>query len=265
MTGLQIGSSGPDVTTLQQTLKQHGFDPGNIDGRFGRGTEAAVLAFQKSERLLPDGIAGRRTLVALGLAEPAAVVSAIPDVTVTVVSEMFPHTPIGNIKANLPPVLRSLVESELADKPMVLVALATIRAETENFEPIAEGSSRYNTSPNGPPFGLYDCRKDLGNQGPPDGEQFRGRGYIQLTGRFNYRKYGKVIGLGDQLLSNPELASDPNTAAQLLTAFLKDKRQPIEAALREGDLKAARRLVNGGTNGLDRFSEAYTTGQGLIA
>ncbi|MDF0667352.1 MAG: hypothetical protein P0119_14930 [Nitrospira sp.] len=59
---------------------------------------------------------------------------------------------------------------------MVLVALAIIRAETESFEPIAEGRSRYNTSPNGHPFDLYDYRKDLGNQGPPDGEQYRGRG-----------------------------------------------------------------------------------------
>lgn len=185
--------------------------------------------------------------------------------TVTVVSEMFPHTPIGNIKANLPPVLHSLVDNELTDKPMVLVALATIRAETESFEPIAEGRSRYNTSPNGHPFDLYDYRKDLGNQGPPDGEQFRGRGYVQLTGRFNYAKFGAAIGLGDRLLSNPDLAGDPETAAQLLSAFLKDKQQPIQEALLEGDLKTARRLVNGGTNGLDRFSEAYTTGQGLIA
>src|SRR5574340_283714 len=83
--------------------------------------------------------------------------------------------------------------------------------------------------------------------------------------RFNYGKYGAVIGLGDRLLSNPELASDPDTAAKLLAAFLKDKQQPIQEALLEGDLKTARRLVNGGTNGLDRFSEAYTTGQVLVA
>ncbi|WHZ21132.1 MAG: hypothetical protein OJF47_000244 [Nitrospira sp.] len=57
MTTLQLGSNGPDVVTLQQTLKERGFDPGNIDGQFGRGTEAAVLAFQKSERLVSDGVA----------------------------------------------------------------------------------------------------------------------------------------------------------------------------------------------------------------
>ncbi|TAJ34419.1 MAG: peptidoglycan-binding protein [Nitrospirae bacterium] len=264
MTTLQIGSTGVEVRELQQKLKDAGFDPGVIDGEYGHGTEAAVLAFQKSEGLLADGIAGPRTLAALCLAKPTEIPSVIPGVTVAVVSQMFPHTPLGNIKANLPPVLESLVDADLTDTPMVLAALATIRAETESFEPIAEGRSRFNTSPNGHPFDLYDNRKDLGNQGPPDGKRFRGRGYIQLTGRFNYDKYGAAIGIGDQLLNNPERASDPHIAAQLLSAFLKDKEVPIKEALRENDLKAARRLVNGGAHGLDRFSDAYTIGLRLI-
>ena len=73
---------------------------------------------------------------------------------------MFPVTPIGHITANLPPVLDALVVSNLADKAMVLMALGTIRAETESFEPISEGKSRFNTSPSGHPFDLYDNRKD---------------------------------------------------------------------------------------------------------
>ena len=265
MATFKTGSTGPEVRELQQKLKAAGFDPGLIDGEYGNGTGAAVFAFQKSEGLLADGVAGPRTLAALNLAKPAEIPSAIPGVTVAVVSHMFPHTPIGNIKANLPPVLESLVAADLIETPLVLAALATIRAETEGFEPIAEGRSRFNSSPNGHPFDLYDNRKDLGNQGPPDGERFRGRGYIQLTGRFNYGKYGEIIGLGDQLSKNPERASDPHIAARLLAAFLKDKEVPLREALQEQDLKAARRLVNGGSHGLDRFSEAYTIGQGLLA
>jgi putative chitinase len=261
---LQIGSTGPAVHELQQKLKEAGFDPGSIDGEYGNGTEAAVLAFQKSEGLLADGIAGPRTLAALYPSTPTEIPSAIPRVTVALVSHMFPSTPLGNIKANLPPVLESLVDADLIDPPMILVALATIRAETEGFEPVAEGRSRFNSSPNGHPFDLYDSRKDLGNQGPPDGERFRGRGYIQLTGRFNYGKYGAAIGLGDQLTQNPDRASDPHIAAQLLAVFLKDKEVPIKEALQENDLQAARRLVNGGTTGLDRFSDAYTIGLRLI-
>jgi putative chitinase len=264
MATLRVASKGPEVERLQRQLAEKGFSPGNIDGHFGLGTEAAVVAFQRSAGLLADGIAGPRTLAALELAQPDDAVSVIPGVTVAVVSRMFPFTPLGNIKANLPPVLASLIEANLEDKPMVLMSLATIRAETESFEAIAEGRSRFNTSPNGHPFDLYDHRSDLGNQGPPDGERFRGRGYVQLTGRFNYRKYGQVIGLGDRLLSEPELASDRETAAKLLAAFLKDKERPIKEALLEDDLSRARRLVNGGSHGLDRFTDAYRIGEGLI-
>jgi peptidoglycan L-alanyl-D-glutamate endopeptidase CwlK len=148
---------------------------------------------------------------------------------------------------------------------MVLMALSTIRAETEGFEPIPEGRSRFNTSPTGHPFDLYDKRHDLGNLGAPDGERFRGRGFIQLTGRFNYQKFGPVIGIGDRLLNEPDLACNTDIAAKLLAAFLKDKEQRIKEALLENDLRQARRLVNGGTTGVDRFSDAFTIGQRLLA
>lgn len=265
MKTLALGAKGPAVKRLQQALLKQGFNPGNIDGQFGPGTEAAVLAFQRSSQLLADGVAGPRTLTALGLTKDDELPSVIPGVTVTVVSQMFPATPIGNIKANLPPVLTALERSEMADKPMVLMALGTIRAETESFEPIAEFKSRFNTSPNAAhPFDLYDNRQDLGNQGAPDGEQFRGRGYVQLTGRFNYTKFSGVLGLGNRLVKEPELASDPDIAASLLAAFLKDKERSIKEALLRDDLAGARRLVNGGSHGLDRFTAAYRAGDRLL-
>ncbi|HNI68161.1 MAG TPA: peptidoglycan-binding protein [Nitrospira sp.] len=260
MKTLQVGDAGQPVKRLQRKLLSLGFPPGTIDGEFGYGTEAAVLAFQRSNGLLADGIAGPRTLTALGLSDDDSLPTAIPLFTITVVSQMFPVTPMRNIKTNLPPVLNALVQAELVDSPMVLTALATIRAETESFEPIAEYPSRFNSSPNGHLFDLYDHRTDLGNQGPPDGERFRGRGYIQLTGRFNYGKYGAAIGLGSSLVTKPDQASDPQIAARLLAAFLKDKERPIKEALLGDDLAAARRLVNGGAHGLERFREAYTTG-----
>jgi len=75
------------------------------------------------------------------------------------------------------------------------MALATIRAETESFHPINEGLSKFNTSPGGHPFDLYDHRTDLGNQGKGDGAKYRGRGYVKLTGRFNYQNYGAALGV----------------------------------------------------------------------
>src|SRR5207253_1312267 len=64
---LKQGSSGSDVKSLQQKLKDLGFDPKGVDGNFGPGTKAAVTAFQKSKGLHADGIAGPQTLSALQL------------------------------------------------------------------------------------------------------------------------------------------------------------------------------------------------------
>jgi len=259
---LKLGSSGEDVAALQRALEDAGFSPGSVDGVFGPATEAAVLAFQRSEKLAADGIVGPNTAEALGLTAIPERPSVISGVTPGIVAEMFPVTPIGNIKKNLPPVLNALVAAVLSDKPMVLMALSTIRAETESFQPISEGQSRFNTSPSGHPFDLYDNRKDLGNLGPPDGATFRGRGFVQLTGRENYLRYGKKI--SQDLVTNPELANDSDIAAQLLAIFLKDREDRIREALADDDLATARRLVNGGTNGLGRFEEAFSIGQELI-
>ena len=61
-----IARSG-DVKTLQTKLKESGFDPKGIDGVYGTNTKAAVIAFQKAHGLTPDGIAGAKTLAAMGL------------------------------------------------------------------------------------------------------------------------------------------------------------------------------------------------------
>ena len=260
---LQLSSSGAEVSALQQALQAAGFSPGTIDGSFGAGTEAAVLAFQKSKGLAADGIVGPNTATALGLKGIPVIPSVIPGVTVQVVSQMFPMTPIGNIKTNLPPVLDALVTAKLPDKAMVLMALGTIRAETESFQPISEGQSRFNTSPSGHPFDLYDNRQDLGNKGAPDGANFRGRGFVQLTGRANYTRYGGEIGV--DLIASPELANGAQVAAKLLARFLGDREDRIREALASNDLASARRLVNGGSNGLDRFSDAFHKGMQLLS
>lgn len=262
---LSLNATGADVRALQDCLRERGFSPGASDGTFGPSTQSAVIAFQRSEGLVADGVVGPRTAFALGLAGQEEIPSVIPGVTLEIVTRMFPVTPVAPIRRNLPLVLDALVAPQLTDKNMVLVALATIRAETECFEPVSEGQCQANTSPGGTPFDLYDNRKDLGNTGAPDGASFRGRGFIQLTGRSNYQIHGAAIGLGNRLIEDPDLANDPEIAAKLLASFLKSKEVAIKQALLEGDLRAARRLVNGGSNGLDRFSDAYQIGDRLIS
>jgi peptidoglycan L-alanyl-D-glutamate endopeptidase CwlK len=73
-----------------------------------------------------------------------------------------------------------------------------------------------------------------------------------------------AIGLDDQLTEDPDLANDPEIAARLLASFLKSHEERIRAALTEDDLAEARRLVNGGSHGLDAFMDAYNTGLPLV-
>jgi predicted chitinase len=56
-----------------------------------------------------------------------------------------------------------------------------------------------------------------GNEASGDGYRYRGRGFNQLTGRGNYRKYGNMI--GKDLVGNPDLVNDPETAAEIAIAF----------------------------------------------
>jgi peptidoglycan L-alanyl-D-glutamate endopeptidase CwlK len=225
------------------------------------------MAFQRSEGLLVDGIAGPRTLTALGLVGDPSLPSAVPGLTVQVASAMCPGAPLGNVKKFLPIVVEAMVEHDLVDEPMLLMAVATIRVETGRFEPIDEYVSRFNTSPNAHPpyFDLYDHRRDLGNLGPPDGALFKGRGFVQLTGRTNYARYSRVLGREDGLLREPELANDPHLASRLLARFLRDRELPIKHALIEQDYALARRWVNGGRHGLREFTDAYRTGERLLA
>jgi len=288
MAVLKRGSSGPDVVTLQSTLKQLGFDPNGVDGTFGPGTEAAVKAFQQSKGLTVDGMVGPNTMAALQSsgaiagsaaagAAAAATAAATPtpgaasttggtcNPTAAQVSKMFPGVPLSNIETNLPFVMDALNAAGLGDKNMVLMALATIRAETGNFTPLSEFQSKFNTPPGGPPFSLYDNRTDLGNQGPPDGANFKGRGYIQLTGRTNYQIHGAAIGMGDQLITNPASANQPDIAAKLLASFLKSHETTIRNALATNNMAAARKAVNGGSHGLDVFTQAFNIGKSVIS
>ena len=73
---LKQGSSGPDVEQLQLRLKAAGYDPGDVDGDYGKRTAAAVLAFQTDRPdLEDDGVAGPMTIGALD----AAVAKKKPD------------------------------------------------------------------------------------------------------------------------------------------------------------------------------------------
>ena len=186
-------------------------------------------------------------------------------ITPNLVKQTFPRaTPQSNISANLPFVLAGLRARQLGDRAMVMMAIATVRAETEGFVPIDEGISAFNTRRK--PFDLYEpgtqSGTNVGNTQPGDGARFKGRGYIQLTGRDNYKRIGRQVGV--DLIGQPQMANDPGIAGLVLAQFLKNREAAIRAALAAHQLAKARRLVNGGSHGLDRFVETYEKAMALL-
>lgn len=282
---LHYDSKGPDVVALQQALQAHGFSPGNVDGDFGPGTEAALMAFQKAAGLDADGLYGPATATALNGAPlataplplpptaaqtgrtmtPAVLDPADPFRNVRTVSRMLPAAPLSNIQRYLPEIIKALDARKIGDPTMFLMANATIAAETGAYKPIDEGQSRYNTSPHGHPFDLYDNRRDLGNNGYPDGSNARGRGFVQLTGMANYRAADAALGLGGLLLREGWRANDPDIAARILAWFLGRNEAAIRQALQDLDYAKARKIVNGGAHGLDEFTLAFRRGLPLAA
>lgn len=92
-----------------------------------------------------------------------------------------------------------------------------------------------------------------GNNEPGDGFKYHGRGYIQLTGKDNYRAAGEALHL--DLVKHPELAAEPENAAKIAVWYWEN-RVPKSA---HENVHAATQAVNGGLNGLDdrqkRFNE----------
>src|SRR4029450_188105 len=99
---------------------------------------------------------------------------------------------------------------------------------------------------------MYEGRKDLGNVRAGDGVRYHGRGYIQLTGRANYRTYGEK--LGGPLEKKLGLALRPDIAAKVLAAYVND--HGIAKLAASGDWQGVRRAVNGGLNAWGRLSTA---------
>jgi putative chitinase len=99
----------------------------------------------------------------------------------------------------------------------------------------------------------YEDRTDLGNIQKGGGPRYKGRGLLQLTGRANYRDYGKALQV--DLEGNPALAAEPVLSLRIACEYWK--RHNINVACDQDDLIRVTKLVNGGLNGLPE-RRAYT-------
>ena len=141
-----------------------------------------------------------------------------------------PGCAMGAVEEQWPLLVQAMGEQGIHDRLSLIAALATI------------GGDAYFTR-------MYEGRADLGNTQPGDGARYHGRGFIQLTGRANYRWCGQLLDL--PLEDNPELALQPDVAARILAVYSAQRAMPGCAA--RGDWIGVRRRVNGGLNGWNRF------------
>jgi putative chitinase len=102
------------------------------------------------------------------------------------------------------------------------------------FEEIASGSA-------------YEGRIDLGNTSPGDGKKYKGRGVIQLSGRYNYMKISKDLGV--DFINHPELLANDKYGVQSAGWYWNLKK--LNELADKDDIIAITKKVNGGLNGID--------------
>lgn len=131
---------------------------------------------------------------------------------------------------------------------------ATVAVETAwTFRPIQERWPKGETAEEyfaryAPP---HPVAVQLGNRTVADAVLYRGRGFIQVTGRAHYAAYGPRV--GEDLIQTPERALDPEVSAAIAACYWADRH--LTARCDAGDWEGVRRGVNGGDNGLTEFKD----------
>ena len=95
--------------------------------------------------------------------------------------------------------------------------------------------------------------KALGNKVAGDGAKYKGRGFIQITGRYNYKRAGQELGL--DLVNHPELAEDPAIAAKIAVWFWKHRVQPNVDNFK--DTTGVTKQINPGMRGLEQRKDNF--------
>lgn len=138
--------------------------------------------------------------------------------------------------------------------------LAQVAHESHDFQSMVEYGGSLD-------FRKYDIRynpkkaKILGNTKPGDGARYKGRGYIQITGKYNYAKAGKALGI--DLVKNPKLAENPDVAAKIAVWFWQHRVQPNVDNF--DNVKEVTKPINPGLRGLEDRKENFDDYKILVA
>ena len=272
---LKVGSKGNEVKQLQEKLGL------TADGSFGPGTDRAVKAWQTANGLKADGLVGPGTWSRMfgGVSTP---VTPAPVSNVVVPPSQFK---LENLKGHIPDAVIAQIPDTAAKfnitNPLRLAHFLAqcghesggFRAVSENLNYSAKGllgtfpkyfnattAAQYQRNPEMIASRVYGGRMGNGNEASKEGFKFRGRGYIQLTGKSNYTNFARFI--GEDTVVNPDLVATKYPLASAAFFFDSNKLWSIcDRGADDATVTAVTKRVNGGTIGLaDRlkhFKEYY--------
>ena len=270
---LKRGDNNENVKQLQIKL---GLEP---IGNFGPKTEEAVKAFQSKNGLTADGIVGDGTWKKImGENTPPPQPAA-------------PIVPVGGLKldklkGHIPDAVIQMIPDTAAkfqiNTPLRLAHFLAqcghesggFRVTQENLNYSAKGlmgifkkyfpteaiANAYQRNPQKIANKVYANRMSNGDEASGDGFKFRGRGYIQLTGRANYTLFGKSI--GEDIASNPDVVSGKYALLSAAWFWSNNGLNKLaDGGATDAVVTTITKRVNGGTIGLpDRikhFKEYY--------
>jgi putative chitinase len=271
---LKNGSKGEEVKQLQVKLGL------SADGNFGPMTETKVKEWQAANGLTADGVVGPGTWGKLfGAPAPIPTPSVAP---VVIPPSSFK---LGALKGHIPDAVIAQIPETAAKfnitTPLRLAHfLAQCGHESGGFKSVSENlnysvdglkrifgkyfpgdlAASYARQPEKIASRVYGSRMGNGDESTGEGYKYRGRGYIQLTGKSNYTGFAKFI--GEDTVANPDLVATKYPLASAAFFFDSNKLWSIcDKGADTATVTAVTKRVNGGTIGLpDRikhFNEYY--------
>ena len=276
---LKKGDNNENVKLLQTKL---GIEP---IGNFGPKTEEAVKVFQSKHGLTADGIVGDGTWAKI-MNEGSTVSAPTPQPIASTPAPQVAGLKLNKLVGHVPQVVIDSIP-EVASKFGINTPLRVahflaqcghesggFRVTQENLNYSAKGlngifrkyfpteaaAASYARQPQKIANKVYANRMANGSEASGDGYKFRGRGYIQLTGRDNYTQFGKAIGV--DIPSNPDLVSSKYALASAAWFWSKNGLNKLaDGGASDTAVTSITKRVNGGTIGLaDRikhFKEYY--------
>ena len=267
---LKNGSKGEDVKKLQEKLGVEAI------GTFGPKTEAAVKAWQKANGLKDDGIVGNTTWSKLfNLSETPKTIKedvVIPSGGPLNLDKLKGHIP-DSVIAQIP---ETAAKFNITNNLRLAHFLAQCGHESAGFKAVSENlnysadglkkifgkyfpgnlNESYARQPEKIAARVYASRMGNGDESTKEGFKFRGRGYLQTTGKSNYIQLGKF--LGEDLVSNPDLVATKYPLASAAFFFNTNKLWAIcDRGSDAATVTAVTKRVNGGVNGIDHRLQEF--------